>query len=1142
MEGAANNAALEHAQKLYTEAVSEVPPNRTTLDHLVDYLRDTPELLYSAMFDTAYEAANTVVNVCHEDEQEDDNLVILTPPAAWGWAVMEEAVCRAPPSASLQGEYPGLVKRFLGLAGQTIGHSDATPRQVVRRAVQATTRLWPVVVARSAREQAGGLWQELFEATLALAEQLRQLSGQSDDPALQIHLVKFLEVEATIFSAAPYTDGDDGRGALSLEIIPEGHTFLDRNELARRGELARQQLLHMLPSSDSPRLCNITFATGVISSLVLLLNLRPQFCAELLERLTEWYAAANSSEQILTHAQLLIVGKSLRIALLALYTRRYMGEYAEVLEHTLDNIGGPDWAAWQDRQARERERRSRHRVRERGPALKPSQIPPPPPQPQSQQGDRGTARAQQPPRAGDQQAPKRAARADDDEDEEAQSRMLAEHAKRVKLDEVGDVATGPAPKAATDAAMAAQMQRDAAASTFALKPAHTMTAAERAALIADTMRRVAASSRALDAFVARSRQHAPGTGVGVDLGAPRQLSNGLSTNTGVLEDSVLVLVRLVAGCYIFAADTAVAEDKPTDMSASSRWAEMHASVEGVLQEIADAPRARYGLGVLLLYELWLAVVSIDPSLRQTPDMPGCECSLYALYLRWSERIFDAVVSHSIAATLAQAPVQPVPEAAAGSVPAIRQPDRLALDFILDAPYLPPRFLEKLDACFKTPGAAVLGFSTLEKAIEMRPPVFKAGLNVLLTYCVSHDRATRIGCIRAVKKHYATSSETQLIEKYARAALKHGIDRADAKRAEVLASINNLLEAEPAESGRDAEVAQLKKKGEQEIDLEMAANAELLLALCTRNMELFLAVFDVYVPATVQVKTSIVRLVVPLIKSVIATPSKVLPVLARFPQGAEQLAINIVRVLSNRGVGVPSREVVQGVLDMQAARGLSAQFIVAVASGMTRAEALKHVGAVIAMLNGQEPRRVLVRDFFIQLTTSYNGRPSVLSPTELLVALHNCLSDGSGAATEEQAKEAVVLFESMRKEDGSPMYQSSIFIAAMNQMVGQEQVPPLMLRTAEVYHRGRKAHVGAIIVILKKLISRKVWDMDAALFQSFAQSLYGFLPGTLAEFKSIPADAVKKILAAEPRLQPVVRDYVKKMPSGDQERFKWLLSA
>ncbi|KAI7835156.1 Symplekin tight junction protein C terminal-domain-containing protein [Kickxella alabastrina] len=1209
----AGTGTLEHAQELYVKAVHEVPPNRNMLDDLVDYLRDNPALLYGKMFETSYDAANTVVDVCHGNNNghDDENLAILTPPAAWGWAVMEEAVCRSPPSPQFWAEYNGMVQKCIDLATGTLRHMDSTPGQIVRRAIQTMTRLWPVLIGSCiAKNLDSSAWRRPFETMLPLAIRIFQLSEHSDDPALQVHLVKFLEVEATIFAPLPYPDAVD-KGGISLETLPELHPFIEQAVLAKRGEAARYQLMRLLPNSDNLQLCNIAFITGIISSIIYLMNLRPQFCAQLLEKLTEWYAIIHSSEQVMTQLQLAIVCKTLSLNLLNLYTRRYMGEYSELLENTMDIIGGQDWASWQERQARDRERKERQRIRER--SMMPNRhqqqydrwiptrdanmadqsgVPPPPLLPgnhdarmevlsRSQHASAPSSSQRQ----GDYSGQKRSNRQEDDEDEEYQRRMLEENTKRVKLEEVKEAASstsksltglgqnGPAAQRVADSEkeMEEEMRAALHTGTFELQPTLQLAASERSTLIVDTMKRVVAGSKAVEKFISLNRMQASSShsqlpdaqlarGKTTESSAQVTLPNGLSTNAGVLEDSMLLLVRMVANCYIMSFEAACVEGAAEDMGPDSKWAEMHTCMEGILQSITESPRSQYNLAILLLYEMWLAVVSTDPELKQDSQGPGFEFTMHALYLRWCEQIFDAVVKCSIETTLTkQVPVQVVPDVAAsvgeptltagsashaaGPAPATQMQDRLILDFILDAPELPPRYLEKLSACFQASATATLGFSTLEKAIEMRPPVFKTGIKMLLTYCASHSRGTRIGCIRAVKKHYPASPESALIENIARGSLKRGVENADRKRTEVAERIREIVSADTTDpeeiTKRCAELDVLKKKGEQEIDAEMAANSELLLALCTRNMDLLLAVFEAYTSAHAQIKMSINRLITPLIKSVSNTPGKVVPILSQFPAGAEVMAVRVIRILTRESGHVPSRDLIQGVLDMHTARNLDPRFIVAICNGLTKAEAISHLGSVVGVLDGQDQPRALVGDFFVQLTKSYPGRPSVLSPTELLIALHNNLGDN---ATDKQAMEAIALYEGIPTADGTPLFHSSVFTAAFNQLVAQEHVPPLMLYTAELFNQKRKGNVGPIINILAKLIEKKVWTMGDTMVQAFSRCLHCFEPGTLSLIKTIPSEPLKKIIGAEPRLQPIIRDYVKKMSHKDRAPYKWLLSS
>ncbi|KAJ2847288.1 hypothetical protein J3B02_004203, partial [Coemansia erecta] len=674
------------------------------------------------------------------------------------------------------------------------------------------------------------------------------------------------------------------------------------------------------------------------------MNMRPQFCGQLLEKLTEWYAVINSSGQTLTHSQLVIIGKTLRIMLLHLYTRKHMSGYAEELESTLDRIGGPDWAAWQERQAREKERKERQRIRDRETLARQQQGSRQQSRfPSGRDGsgqqetgaqrhlsamDRGGNRQQQ-----QQQQQKRISRFAEDEDEEYQSRMLEENAKRVKLENKAEdgslLPAQPSPSALSnnpaivqqsvtenDKEMEAEVRRAINTGPFELQVTLHLSAAERELLVVDAMKRIVAGSKAIERFIASNRVQSLGGVAGLakkldplrpralgttELGAQPTLSNGLSTNAGVLEDSILLLVRMISNCYMISFNPVLQETNAEDIGPSSKWADMHACIE---------------------------------------------------------------------------------------IPAAPVIDRLALDFILDVPYLSDVHFKKLEQCLRSPATAALGFWTIEKAMDMRPPLFKAGINSLLTFSVSHDRVTRIGCIRAVKKYFTTSQESGLIEKFAQTSFKRGVQNAEATMVKIKDDITKIRTAEPtvdqeAAAQREADLAKLKLKGDQEIDMELATHGEILLALCTRKMELLSVVFDAYVPASTPVRLGFVRLIGPLIKSVSGTPAKILPALSNFPLGAETLAIKVIKVLALESAAVPSKELVQGILEMQAQRSLDPRFIVAVAMGLKKTEALEWIGKVVGLLDGNGQRNAIVRDFFSQLTTSFPGRPSVLSPTELL---------------------------------------------------------------------------------------------------------------------------------------------------------------
>ncbi|KAJ2768979.1 hypothetical protein IWQ57_003305 [Coemansia nantahalensis] len=848
-------------------------------------------------------------------------------------------------------------------------------------------------------------------------------------------------------------------------MLPPSHAYIFKSVLARRGGMARQQLVRLLPSGDHMLLCNTSFMTAIVNSIVYLMNLRPQFCEETLGRLTDWFAAINSSEQSLTPLQLAIVGKTVRLSLLQLYTRRYMGAYSELLETTLDQIGGPEWATWQEQQARERERRARQQAREREHAARQQKqqkseeaakaaaaaaaagpedehhsarwVPAPEEgeadmadQPAPGAGGAGAGAAapaldalpgaaaaapnrmapsMQRQRAGAGFGAKRAARqaADGgDEDEEKQSRMLEENAKRVKLDEAMDTdepdgaaaaaaaAAGPteAQQRALDADREMEAEMKAAVQAvpqFALPAMEPLTDTARHAQVVEAIKRVIVGSAQLQKFIAHKRvvDGAPAAAAAV----PRTLASGVATNSGVLEDSMVMLVRLVTNCYVVFGEFSKVRRSAPDSSASERWKTMHDCVEVVLQMIVAAPRERYGLAMILLYELWMAVVITDPELARAPAAPAGEYTVLALYLGWCERIFDAI-----------------------------------------------------------------------------PP----------------------------------TNEDELLA---------------SKRAMAL---------------------ELRQKARQLIDDSLVAHAELLLALSTKNMHLLAHVFDAYKSAPLAVQVGIRQLVTPLVKSVAAAPGRIIPELAQFPKGAETLALRIIFLLCSEGARVPGRELVEAVLRMCDERGLDGNFVVFIMNGLERAEALARMPLLVSILNGADGPRALVREGFMRLITPFLGRPGVLSPTDLLLALHG------GVTRDNIAKhvEAVEVYEAMARPDGKPMFTGMLFDTALKLLVDQDPVSPLITQTADIYHRRRGGPAGTVIGLLRRLIEREVWNMDAHVFDAFVESFRVMLPGTFALVKLLPTEPLQAVVDRSPPLRTAIREYVGKMPEPARRPYQWLLDS
>ncbi|KAJ1935821.1 hypothetical protein FBU59_005262, partial [Linderina macrospora] len=511
-----------------------------------------------------------------------------------------------------------------------------------------------------------------------LALTIRQIPQHSEDPATLMHVVKFLEAEATIFSSAPQRANSKGYEEASLDLCPDQHPYLNKAQLEDRGKSARQMLMSLLPNSETPRLFNTTFITGIVASHVYLMNQRPQFIAMLLQPLMDWHQQINTNyNSMVTTTQASTIQKTLRLSLYQLYLQMYgqglVQKHCPQLEHVLDTLSGTEWITWQSRQARRRkyeEKRARERSKM---ALKQQQQ-----QQQQQQLQQQRQQHGQPGPAGvwdqaremdfydlddeamaDQPAPmlptdansfssvgplpadigamleslnrikatgkKRPAHRpesddeEEDEDEEQQFRRLEENTKRVKLEAdqvaaaavaaIADISATAAKGAKAGKPATGDVEMDDAVSAaldsgpFVLHKVDDITPEQRDLMVRQAFDRVVDASKRVKALV--ENMHVQGGRDVAEINAPVVLPNGLSTNAGVLEDAMLVLVRLISNFYIMQAEAHQLAGSTQANNVLSQG--VRSSVEGVLSFIVESPRAHYRLAQLLLYELWLAV-------------------------------------------------------------------------------------------------------------------------------------------------------------------------------------------------------------------------------------------------------------------------------------------------------------------------------------------------------------------------------------------------------------------------------------------------------------------------------------------------------------------------------------------------------
>ncbi|KAJ1942776.1 hypothetical protein FBU59_003100, partial [Linderina macrospora] len=523
----------------------------------------------------------------------------------------------------------------------------------------------------------------------------------------------------------------------------------------------------------------------------------------------------------------------------------------------------------------------------------------------------------------------------------------------------------------------------------------------------------------------------------------------------------------------------------------------------------------------------------------------------ALYNDWCERFFDSILESATKTALAaEQPAQVVPGAAEGAAavpPANRQPqhDRLLFNYIVEAPSFPPSFISKFQECLVNPRTARMGIATLRDVIALRPPVRREGLRLLIANSSCLDSGIRTACIIAVKKHHGDHTLTPWMEKLALESFRDGLKSAAKQFEELDASVKDIenppdhpmegdetaATAAAAPEDPKALAAKARAQGESNIYERVLRRSQLFLALCTRNAALISKILEVYAESTPQVQAMIRFHIKPMVQSLSHNPAKVLPVLRTYPPGADPMVLRIVEVLTLHTV--PSKELVQTVIDIYLERKTSPRIIAFVLNGMTREQLARYLPDVVAMMNNTDPMGLVVAMAFERLTTSYQGRPSCMSPTELLVALHAKPVYETGIKSAEGAVGLCI--------DRDAVFSPQILAAAVKMLLEQDEVSPLLLRTGILCHKKHRSTAGLINRMLNTLVERRVWQMQDDVWKGFVLCCFELLPATFKVMFALPYDRLKEAVEIEPRLVGPLQGYTSKLPRGSlRNQYKWLL--
>ncbi|KAI8144483.1 Symplekin tight junction protein C terminal-domain-containing protein [Fennellomyces sp. T-0311] len=431
------------------------------------------------------------------------------------------------------------------------------------------------------------------------------------------------------------------------------------------------------------------------------------------------------------------------------------------------------------------------------------------------------------------------------------------------------------------------------------------------------------------------------------------------------------------------------------------------------------------------------------------------------------------------------------------IPTLEAKDKTLTKLMLDAPALNTEAIDILRRNMREePQRFVSCVSTLRDLVAHRPPVREVCLNVLLDYCINPDVKMRSTSIVAVKKwvpdHQAIAPK---VEAYAIQALQ------------------TLTMASLGEDKSENDEMETDKEAWKEQDV--VRHAELFFALCAKKNDLLDELFNVYIHAAEQVQRLIRQHIFNLIKSIGMNSPKLLDVIRHFPPGGETLVIRILVALCD--TVRPTPELVSAVKSVYQERNLDAKFLIPIVSGLGKEDLRQNLSKIVELLNNTEGQRKVVKKVFSRIVSSSATVAAPMTPTELLLALHEMEEN----VPLPKAVEAINICFTM-----PDAFEAKYVSAALRHLAEQPKIPILlmvtMIRTVSVY----KNLVQFILQLLEKLIKKKVWTYPK-LWDGFVKCTERTQPESVKMVANLPQAQLKDILLRIPSIQSPLREHAER---------------
>ncbi|KAI9100992.1 hypothetical protein DFS34DRAFT_450715 [Phlyctochytrium arcticum] len=437
-------------------------------------------------------------------------------------------------------------------------------------------------------------------------------------------------------------------------------------------------------------------------------------------------------------------------------------------------------------------------------------------------------------------------------------------------------------------------------------------------------------------------------------------------------------------------------------------------------------------------------------------------------------------------------------------------DKTFAKFLIEIPEVNSEVIDRIKSFCEDPEWMQLGLFTIQGMMNHRPAVRSICFDLLLEYTSHPAKLTRSTAI-VMSKRLFTDHPTigPKVQERAVEMLKQLLEpppprsEMDTKPESDVPSISTEENGVPLPSEIKSEDEKPETAEGDWTEDEVVQRIELYFALCSKNHDLLLQLFEMYKTFQPAVQRAIRTHIQPLLVALSSHPGRLYPLIRNFPAGSDALILRTINILCERPEG-PSTELVNTVKSVFRKRKLNARFILPIIGSLDKGEALQFLPRIVILLDGTEQTRSLVKDAFLKIMGRDSGQPrdaagSKLSPSDLLINLHNMEETVGLKRAVEGTSMQKHQFESIHRAHSlnylatticftsQDIFTQEVLAVVLQQLVEQSTLPTLYLRSVIQSVSQYPGLNSFVMNILVKLINKKVWTMPK-LWDGFVRCL------------------------------------------------------